>query len=615
MFRAPHGPGAPHALALSAVLVAGATAPVQAISVETTTLTGQLVTVVDGPSPESRVRIADGTFVRVPAENVRNTSPGSTVRITVERRGITRSDPGTERGFTPTAGGSSNTSATATNATVVAAPQRSAGVTASTHTVTVALVVPAGVSGTAATESQARAQVDAADKYWSEQSGGTVRFTVGSVSAPMNLSAGCANPWGMWQEAARRTNFASSADRHLVLMLPRSATTSGCSYGLGSIGDAPNSGGYVYVADTAWPVLAHELGHNLGLAHAERLLCPRVGDAAMTGLSAAECLVKDYGDPWDVMAASAPNNAGSLSSSQAYRTGILPASAVTQVSAGTANVTLTAMSLVSGTRAVRVVDPFTGVAYFVEYRARTGRDYLLYAPMVGGVRILRDDTNASGTAKPSLALDASPTGSATDYTWGLGVNGTFTSYGGGVTVRVTAQNDTTATVSVTAGKPAANLTTTTPSPKPAPAPAPTPTPQPTPPPTTTSPVTVDITGSTGQVSRAGASGWYDVRATGYLFGTALVTYTSGASWTTTVPGGRTMELVGTAFPGGAPGRVLLDGKPVADFTSYRAGWTNNYGQVLARVVVPAGSHRVSIVALPNHALGQSTLALDAYRLR
>ena len=613
MFRAPHCPQAPRAILLSMSLAVLAATPAQAVSGGSSDLTGTLVTVVDGPAPDSRVQVADGSFVPVPAEKVRNVAPGSTVRVTVDRRGIARADAAAERGFTPGGSTTTGTSGVASATTVVAPPQVSGVVSASTHGVTVALVVPSGVTGTAATEAQARAQVDAADKYWSEQSGGTVRFTTASVSAPMNLAAGCSDYWGMWQEAARRTNFRTGTDQHLVMILPRAATSSGCSYGLGSIGASPNSGGYVYVSDTNWPVLAHELGHNLGLAHAERLLCSTVGDASLGALGAAGCQVKDYGDPWDVMAASAPNNAGSLSTPQGYRTGLLPSAAVTQVTSGTATVTLNAVSQVKGTRAVRVIDPNTGIAYFVEYRARSGRDYLLYAPMIGGVRILREDTNASGAAKPSLALDASPTGSATDYTWGLGVGGSFTSYGGGVTVRVTAQNDTTATVGVTAGKPVANPTTNTS----APTPTSTTTTRPptTTPPTTTSPTTVDISGATGQLSRTGPYGWYDVKATGYLFGTALVTYTSGASWTTTVQGGRTMEILGTAFPGGAPGRIYLDGKPAGDFTSNRAGWTNNYGQVLARLVVPAGSHKVAIVALPNPALGQSTLALDAYRLR
>lgn len=456
-----------------------------------------------------------------------------------------------------------------------------------------------------------RSQVAAADKYWAEQSGGAIHFSVASVSGPLNLTAGCADYWAMWQEAARRTGFQQGPDKHLVMVMPTSATSSGCSYGLGSIGATPNSGGYVYVADTNWPVLAHELGHNLGLAHAERLLCSSAADVSLASLGG--CKVTDYGDPWDVMAASAPNNAGSLSAPQAYRTGIMPASAVTQVSSGTVTATLSPISSVTGTRAVRVVDPKTGVAYFVEYRTRTGRDYLLYASMTPGVRILREDTNVGGAAKPSLALDVSPTGKTSDYTWGLAAGGSFTSYGGGVTVQVASATDSAATVSVTAGTPttptATTSTTTTP--------APTTTKPPTTTPTTTktSPVTVDLNGSTGQVSRTGAGGWYDVKTTtGYLFNTALVTYTSGASWTATVQGGRTMEIIGTAFPYGAPGRVYVDGRAVADFTSNRAGWTNNYGQVLTRIPLAAGSHQVKIVALPNYAFGQTTLALDAYRL-
>ncbi len=332
----------------------------------------------------------------------------------------------------------------------------------------------------------------------------------------------------------------------------------------------------------------------MGLHHAGALSCPKVADASLANLQGGSCAVKEYGDPWDVMAASPPNNSGSLSMPQAYRIGLLNASEVVEARGGTTTVSLSPVASMTGIRMIKVVDPATSQAYYIEYRTRAGRDYLLYAPMMDGVRVIRE----SSSNRATLALDASPTGSASDYTWGIPVGQSLRTYGGGVVVNVASAGSSSAQVNVTVGA--------TPT-KPAPAPVPTP----------THPGTlVDLTTATGKVNSLGAKGWTQVNSPMYLFKTALVTYAPGASWTVTVDGGvtgRRFELLGTAFASGAKGRLLVDGRAWADFDSYRASGATPYGQSLRTINVPAGTHTVSVIALPSGS--RSTLALDAYRVR
>lgn len=322
------------------------------------------------------------------------------------------------------------------------------GYTRGSHRVHIVSVVPRGVKASAAAAAQLRGQVASASRYWSDQSAGGVSFGVAQVGTSYTSAFKCGDdPFAFWNEAARRMNYNEGADKHLVIVFPRAALDAGCSYGLASIGSSPNSGGVVLVSDNSWPVLAHEIGHNLGLGHA-KVNRSRLADVDLGGSTRGH--VEDYGDPYDVMAASAADRAGMLSTLQAANIGILQAPALAQAPTGTKAFTLAPLSSLRGLRGLKVVDPVTKEEYFVEYRTRTGRDALLYKNMAAGVRVLKADPT-DYQSRASVVMDATPTGASNDHSWHIVPRGGFLSRSGNVRITVNSVAPGSASVTVTVG--------------------------------------------------------------------------------------------------------------------------------------------------------------------
>ncbi|MEW1956544.1 M12 family metallo-peptidase [Kineococcus sp. NPDC059986] len=397
----------------------------------------------DHDGTRTLLRRADGTFTDVGGEAVEHLATGTSVRAEV-------------RDGTATA-----VSARAAVRTLAAAGGPS--------TVRVAMVVPAGVTQDAApaTTAQVATAVQQASDYWSSQTAGQVRFQLAGVQGWTTSSRTCSDVGGLWTEAARAAGFTGAPREHLVVLLPRNAYTSrACAaYGLGSVGAGPDSAGYAYVTDTEPSLWAHELGHNLGLGHANLLSSATASDVAWNGSSYPGATRVPYGDVWDVMSFSgATIGHGNLGVAGQYRLGLLR-NGIQDVTA-TGSYTFAALPVAAdgAVHGLRAVDPATGTAYFVELRGRSTGDDLVASDASRPTRGVRVTTADRGEDGATLALDASPTGRRGDVDLALAPGATLSTASGRLHVTVTAAGDTKATVTVTFGD--------TPRPTPAPAPAP-----------------------------------------------------------------------------------------------------------------------------------------------
>ena len=326
------------------------------------------------------------------------------------------------------------------------------------HQVYLAVVIPAGLSADPeVTETRAREMVAKVSRYWSGQSGGQVSFDTAQVLPAYHSAYACdgtsASTYQMWDEALARMPEAFGPGRHLVLVAPGSAYDYGCFYGLGTIGAIEADGNEVFVSGLDQSLLAHELGHNLGLYHSNSLRCTGVQDMPVVDLTFPGCQARAYDDLFDVMGYSGDTyGEGNLNAVHLDGMGLLPGAVRTiAADSGVTTARITPLSTSTDGRTLKVTDP-GGDSYFVEYRTNSGLDSIAasnpWRP-AWGVRVLRDDPQAPPSAG-SYELDATPTSlSGFDYNRSIPVGGTFTAASQKLTIRVAAQDATGATLTIT----------------------------------------------------------------------------------------------------------------------------------------------------------------------
>jgi hypothetical protein len=330
-----------------------------------------------------------------------------------------------------------------------------AAVPAGPRKTAVLLITFPGYSAGPWSQESARSEVftgtNSASSFFQEESYGAISLTGklredGDVFGWFSLdtsTAGC--PYLEWQskakEAAADAGIDLSGYQHLIYMFPFQGLQGPCKwFGIGAL----NSGWVMINGDFGMKIVAHELGHNLGLLHAGSWTCTSGGVRVQISDT---CTTTEYGDPFDAMGSTAArhNNGWNLA-----KLGILtPGNVETIESSGTYSLHSalhpTAEPTVLRIPRERTLDGDVTSWYYLEVREKGGVfENVTDASMTGvSIRVAPAPPDIS---PETLLLDANPA-TATFEDAPLGAGRTFDA-GGPVQIETLSAGGGSATVSV-----------------------------------------------------------------------------------------------------------------------------------------------------------------------